>query len=278
MCYLRVYVFFEAYSQFTLQRVEEEWLRQSCQDPDFYSNMRQHTDLCALVSIYFYHCHHADVLSLRPEFLRSCCFVVGGAQWETVGSPLFTQHHVHHVARMWSKVKVFLSLSSSCSLFTSHTPVCGALVVIFFRVWHLGSVTVCVWPLRPCIEYINDLVLRGIAWPVAIVACLFVVTVPSIISSMAGKSMWQALDSRARNTPADTYTRLHKMHEPNAPFYTTTTLQTDCYTDHDHREEEEIGGFENNGEVGMVLRGGHTPSYGTDMSVYPRRRRDHPMI
>lgn len=46
----RVHIFYESYSEFTLQRVEEEWLRKNCQDPDFYSNMRQHTDLCALVN------------------------------------------------------------------------------------------------------------------------------------------------------------------------------------------------------------------------------------
>lgn len=138
----------------------------------------------------------------------------------------------------------------------------------------LGLLQVLTHSCRSCIEYINDLVVRGIAWPVAIVACLFVVTVPSIITSMAGKSMWQALDSRARNTPADTYTRFHKFHEPNAPFY---TLQADCYTDnHDHNEEE-IGGLEINREVGrevgMVLHAGDAPSYGTSI-VYPRRRKD----
>ena len=43
------YIFYSAYSEFSLQRAEEAWLREKCREPDFYSNMRQHTDLCAKV-------------------------------------------------------------------------------------------------------------------------------------------------------------------------------------------------------------------------------------
>lgn len=45
----RAYIFYEAYCAFTLQRADEAWLGRQCKDPEFYSNMRQHTDLCAQV-------------------------------------------------------------------------------------------------------------------------------------------------------------------------------------------------------------------------------------
>lgn len=45
----RSYIFYEAYVAESLKRVEEAWLRQKCKDPDFYSNMRQHTNLCLQV-------------------------------------------------------------------------------------------------------------------------------------------------------------------------------------------------------------------------------------
>lgn len=124
----RTYVFYESYSQFTLQRTEEAWLRERCKEADFYSNMRQHTDLCALVE---------------------------------------------SRAREWVLLH---ALNTVCT--TTH--VCGT---------------------RPCIEYLNDLVVRGIVWPVVVVACLFVVMVPSIITSMASRSMCHAFDTRARRTP-----------------------------------------------------------------------------
>jgi hypothetical protein len=45
----RSYIFYEAYVAESVKRVEEAWLRQKCKDPDFYSNMRQHTNLCLQV-------------------------------------------------------------------------------------------------------------------------------------------------------------------------------------------------------------------------------------
>lgn len=45
----RACIFCEAYSDLSLRRAEEAWLRQRCQEPDFFSNMRQHTDLCTQV-------------------------------------------------------------------------------------------------------------------------------------------------------------------------------------------------------------------------------------
>jgi hypothetical protein len=45
-CVSRVFVFYEAYSSFLRILKDEEWLRQQCALPEFYSNLRQHTDLC----------------------------------------------------------------------------------------------------------------------------------------------------------------------------------------------------------------------------------------
>ena len=136
----RVYIFYQAYSLFSISRVEETWLRAQCKEPAFYSNMRQHTDLCA---------------------------------------------HVEHNAMQW------IILHALNKVFTT-SHLCGD---------------------RACIEYLNDLVVRGIAWPAAVIICLFVITIPSIITSMASRSIWHASDKRARG-----------QHGENAPFYSLRIL------------------------------------------------------
>ena len=45
----RVFIFYEAYTSVLRVLKEEAWLRLQCGDPNFYTNMRQHTDLCANV-------------------------------------------------------------------------------------------------------------------------------------------------------------------------------------------------------------------------------------
>jgi hypothetical protein len=146
----RAYVFYEAYSLFSMQRSEESWLRVKCKDAEFYSNMRQHTDLCA---------------------------------------------QVEHRALQW------LLLHALNKVFTT-THICGE---------------------RPCIEYINDLVVRGIAWPAAIILCIFVVTIPSIITSMASRSLWHASDRRARGNMGGLSS--HRALIQNAPFYAALQQQ-----------------------------------------------------
>lgn len=143
------------------------------QEPEFYSNMRQHTDLCALVE---------------------------------------------SRAREWVLLH---ALNTVCT--TTH--VCGE---------------------RPCIEYLNDLVVRGIAWPVAAVACLFVVMVPSIITSMASRSMCHAFDTRARRTAG---WQLHRqmsardMLQQKSLEYAPFVLQT-AETDDCRRAGDGIAGLE----------------------------------
>lgn len=57
----------------------------------------------------------------------------------------------------------------------------------------------------------------GIAWPVAIVACLFVVMVPSIITSMASRAMWHSFDSHARKMPSSSSYAWNKKHDGDFP-------------------------------------------------------------
>jgi len=45
----RVYAFHEAYVFEVGKRNDERWLLLQCADPDFYSNLRQHSDLCTEV-------------------------------------------------------------------------------------------------------------------------------------------------------------------------------------------------------------------------------------
>ena len=49
----RVFIFYEAYTKITFIQKQDEWVRLQCSDPNFYTNMRQHTDLCATVQLNF---------------------------------------------------------------------------------------------------------------------------------------------------------------------------------------------------------------------------------
>ena len=49
----RVFIFYEAYTEMALKLKQDAWLREKCSDPNFYTNMRQHTDLCAAVQLNF---------------------------------------------------------------------------------------------------------------------------------------------------------------------------------------------------------------------------------
>ena len=47
----RIFIFYEAYTSFLSVLKDEEWLRIQCASPEFYSNMRQHTELCNQVML-----------------------------------------------------------------------------------------------------------------------------------------------------------------------------------------------------------------------------------
>ena len=49
----RFVVFYEAYSNALRVVRDEEWVRGQCSDPLFYSNLKQHSDLCLTVQINF---------------------------------------------------------------------------------------------------------------------------------------------------------------------------------------------------------------------------------
>lgn len=46
----RLYLVHEAYIEEAGKRSDERWLLDKCHDPEFYSNIRQHTDLCTEVA------------------------------------------------------------------------------------------------------------------------------------------------------------------------------------------------------------------------------------
>jgi hypothetical protein len=132
----RVYIFYEAWSEFSLRRTDEAWLRERCKEPDFYANMRQHTDVCAQVE-----------KNARASVLL----------------------HALNVA------------------FTTPGNFCGSK--------------------QSCLDYLNDLVVRGLMWPLVAVIGIFMIMVPSILSSIARRSIWNRFDHRARHIDA------------SAPFY-----------------------------------------------------------
>ena len=47
----RIFIFYESYTAFLSVLKDEEWLRVQCASPEFYSNMRQHTELCNTVML-----------------------------------------------------------------------------------------------------------------------------------------------------------------------------------------------------------------------------------
>jgi hypothetical protein len=47
---VRAYAFHEAYVAEVGKRSDEQWLLDRCQDPEFYANLRQHSNLCTEVS------------------------------------------------------------------------------------------------------------------------------------------------------------------------------------------------------------------------------------
>ena len=49
-CISRVFLLHEAYIAESSKRIDERWLLEKCREPEFYSNIRQHTDLCTEVA------------------------------------------------------------------------------------------------------------------------------------------------------------------------------------------------------------------------------------
>jgi hypothetical protein len=49
----RFFVFYEAYTSALRVVRDEAWIRAQCADPQFYSNLKQHSDLCQSVQINF---------------------------------------------------------------------------------------------------------------------------------------------------------------------------------------------------------------------------------
>ena len=49
----RFFVFYEAYTSALRVVRDEAWIREQCSDPLFYSNLKQHSDLCQSVQINF---------------------------------------------------------------------------------------------------------------------------------------------------------------------------------------------------------------------------------
>lgn len=49
----RFFVFYEAYTSALRTIRDEAWIRTQCADPQFYSNLKQHSDLCQSVQINF---------------------------------------------------------------------------------------------------------------------------------------------------------------------------------------------------------------------------------
>lgn len=126
----RSYIFYESYVHLTVERAEEAWLRVRCNEAEFYTNMRQHTDLCS---------------------------------------------KVEHNARSSILFRSLNTMATSTNLCSNS---------------------------RTCMEYIHEIVVKGLAWPLAAVVCVMLITIPSLVVSVARKAIWRKFDEKARNTPA----------------------------------------------------------------------------
>lgn len=99
----------------------------------------------------------------------------------------------------------FLSGKTQVDVRAMQSPILHSLNVVFTLSSPCGS--------RHCLEYVNDLIVRGLAWPIAIVLCVLAVMTPSIISGMASRRVWHALDMRARSIPsADVHAEYYRSH------------------------------------------------------------------
>jgi hypothetical protein len=49
-CISRIFLLHEAYISESNKQADERWLLEKCKEPEFYSNIRQHTDLCTEVA------------------------------------------------------------------------------------------------------------------------------------------------------------------------------------------------------------------------------------
>ena len=68
----RFFVFYEAYTS-TLRIIRDEaWIRAQCADPQFYSNLKQHSDLCQSVQINFERSPFLVALNAVSETAHLC--------------------------------------------------------------------------------------------------------------------------------------------------------------------------------------------------------------
>lgn len=85
----RLFVFYEAYSAFLRVLKDEEWLRIQCALPEFYANLRQHTDLCNAVRL---NAERSPILIALNEVAntahlcgrRSCVDAISGVGWPAI--------------------------------------------------------------------------------------------------------------------------------------------------------------------------------------------------
>lgn len=55
LCITRMYALHEAYVEEAGRRNDERWLLNKCEEPEFYANLRQHSNLCTEVGCFFSH-------------------------------------------------------------------------------------------------------------------------------------------------------------------------------------------------------------------------------
>jgi hypothetical protein len=84
-CISRACIFYEVYVIETVRKKEDAWLRVQCKNPEFYSNIRQHTDLCQQVE------HHAQTWIL----LTALNAMLTRNQW--CGAKQSCAEYIHHL-------------------------------------------------------------------------------------------------------------------------------------------------------------------------------------
>jgi glucan phosphoethanolaminetransferase (alkaline phosphatase superfamily) len=160
----RMYVFYDIYTELCAMVKGEQYLLQRCNDPEFFSNIRQHTDLCTTVFAnarqnIFLKALNKTLQGLFPFeclFLRFFVFLV-------------TSFFVFLVTSFF----VFLVTSFFVFLVIyrySHTPFTHATVGTYL----CGT--------QPCTELVQVVVSR-LSWHVLICALVFIIFLPNLIIS-----------------------------------------------------------------------------------------------
>jgi hypothetical protein len=126
----RIFIFHAAYTTHVAKVSDENWLLEQCKTPEFYSNIRQHTDLCEAVytnsrSSPFLVAMNAMAVNTYACGTKSCVDVFQGIfvrmGWQTIGVAIIMLLFVPNLAVALYQTVCGRFISIEESAFLKHT-------------------------------------------------------------------------------------------------------------------------------------------------------------